>query len=883
MKNWLSARRYGSLSVLSLVCLIASIQTAEAKKSSQVTEPDYTKGESLEGVAGKYAALGSTGAVGNIWAGKGGPRMIQIRGVRKGTPAEGLLRKCDVILGIGNGTFTSDARQALSAAITEAEKTENGGKLVLNVWSPETEMVPIKFKNEAEKKLAIQRKQPLEETVLRQPIKAEIKQVTIQLPVLGTFSETAPWDCEKTQKLIDAAAKYIIDNDLYGVSNRKGEAGKMIPKSGHPAWIGALGLLATGEEQYLPVVQKFVRELADRNKELDWRNSGGAGWSWSYQTMLLSEYYLATGDEYVLPALNEIATELAKGASPVGTFSHGLALHYNLNGVEVKYPSAYGAMNQCSITCAIGLVLARKCGIKDPEVDTVIDRSHKFYRWFVDKGAIPYGDHEPWMDHDNNGVNSQVAVLFDLLGDKEATRYFTLTTLASYKMREQGHTGHYFSWQWGALGAARGGEKAAQSFVRNTRWYTELERRLNGGSIYQPELRHGGGKYQGWSTTGSRLLQHCLARKKLYITGKGGSCIEPITAKEIEEAVAAAESTDGQWSTPQLLTALGSWSPVMRQRAAERLGRRDGDNVVKELTAMLDGPNRYARYGACVGLRYAGRGSEEAVDKMIKLLQESDDMTLRYNICAAMRQFHPGQEPKIGLGKAVLKASTALLKQAATYEPEKDPMRKLHSVLADTLFYGGNAKLYWGHYPHGKGLEEVDSDLKIAVIKSLVRNPNGGTRSNVEVLYKTLTENDLKQVWGDIYCAAKYQAPSGAMFAGGVRRAGLELMVNNGIEEGIAVGIDWVLRQEGWGNGGRKGCFPLLLKYGNALEPYVPEIEGVFAGWQPDRSKNSQKKAEEFRAKVTEALKNPAPELKSIKQYIEKVDPTEFYTPVLKK
>ncbi|MDT8389325.1 MAG: DUF6288 domain-containing protein [Lentisphaeria bacterium] len=848
-----------ALTLMLAVGLLMAAPNVHAGKSAQPIEPDYTKGETLENAGGKYAALGPIGAIGNVWAGEGGPRMIQIRSVDKGTPAEGKLTEGDVILGIGNGKFSSDVRKALSAAITEAETTENGGKLVLNVWHVETK---------------------------------EPAPVTIALPVMGAFSDTAPWECEKTQALIDAAAKSIIENDLFTAPVQKMDTNKKmitIPsgsKGGHPAWLGALGLLATGEEKYLPVVQKYVRGIGKPDMDLDWRNSGSASWSWSYQLLLLSEYYLATGDDYVLPAIKEYATEMTKGASPVGTFSHGMAYSYEVNGVEVKYPSAYGAMNQCSITCIMSLVMARECGVSDPEVDKVIESGLKFYRWYVDKGAIPYGDHEPWMGHDNNGVNSQVAVLFDIVGDKEATDYFTRTTLASYKIREQGHTGHFFSWQWGALGAARGGEQAAQSFVKNTRWFTELERRPGGRSVNQPQLDTGRGQhYYDWSTTGSRLLQHCLPRRKLFITGKGGFCIEPITGKELEETVAAAEFDAGQLTTPQLLAALGSWSPVVRQRAAEGLGQRDNDDVVKELIAMLDGSNRYARYGAAIGLRYAGRGSEEAVDKMINLLQESDDMTLRFTICTAMRQFRPRQEPRIGLGKAVLKAGPALLKQITIYEPEKDPMRKLHAVLSGTLFYGGNAQGYWGHYPNGKGAESIDSDLKVAVIKSFLRNPNGGARSNASSLYKSLTAAELEKVWGDIYCAAKYQAPSGSMGAAWVRASGLELMVEKGVKEGIPVGIDWALRQEGWGNGGRKRLgIPLLLKYGKALESYLSEIGTVLAGWTKEKnSKNDQKGADDFKAKLAEALKEPAPKLISIKPYIETVDPKEFYTTELKK
>lgn len=41
------------------------------------------------------------------------------------------------------------------------------------------------------------------------------------------------------------------------------------------------------------------------------------------------------------------------------------------------------------------------------------------------KGSIPYGDHPPcWDLHDNNGKNSMAGVAFDLLGDREGTRFF---------------------------------------------------------------------------------------------------------------------------------------------------------------------------------------------------------------------------------------------------------------------------------------------------------------------------------------------------------------------------------------------------------------------------------------------------------------------------
>ena len=835
------------MAVIALVSLLNFTQVAWAKVKRQAVEPDYTKGEKL-GDGLNYQALGPTGAIADIWAtglvrGTDKTRMLQIREVLKGTPADGVLQKDDVILGVvsphadgkpkTNARFDSNARRALSAALTEAEKKKNGGTLVLNVWR-----------------------------------KGKTLPVTIKLQVMGAFSETAPWKCKKTEALIEAACKSILDRGLFIKEGR--HQGRI--RGGIQHWLEALGLLATGDKKYLPVIKKYARAIGKPDLKLSIEKSGMGSWTWSYTTVFLTEYYLATKDQYVLPAITEYATKIAMGRSGVGTWSHGMAIPSQNGGKLYGHASAYGAMNQCGITCAISLILAQKCGIKSREVDKAVELATQFLRWYVDKGTIPYGDHAPKVEHDNNGRNSQAAVMFDLIGDKEATAFFTRMTLASYQLREVGHTGHFFGWQWGAPGAARGGEEAAQSFIKNTRWFTEMERRADGGSVYQFQLAgKDHGKYRNWSTTGSRLLQYCLPRKQLYITGKGGSCISPITGKELKAIVAAAEFNPEKLSVKQLLEALGNWSPVVRHKAARALGDRD-DNIVGELITMLNGKDRYARYGACEALCWAGRGSEEAVDALMPMLAEGKDITMRYFASLAFRQPKGRNKNRLAQGNAFRKVIPDLLKLAAMYDPQHDPGRKLHNELAETLFYGGRVSSHRGYFPGGKGIDKCDRVVLIPAIRSILNNPNGRARSLVSDVYDDLTEQDLKQLWGDIYYATKYQAPSGVMFSGGVRTNGMKLMAKHKIKEGIAVGVDYALRQEGWGNGGRKrGGIPPLLSYGKALKDYVEEINKVLAGWRGKEtgSKNNPKDAEDFKKRLTEALSKPSPDLKSIKTYIE--------------
>ncbi len=865
-------RRERILPAFLLLGLLTLTSTVTLAQRAQMTEPDYTKGETLD-LEGRgalnYAALGSTGATGYIWAfgqvrGTDRTRMIQIKSVAEGTPADGLLQEGDVILGIGDSPFSSDARKALSAAITEAEEAENGGTLILNVWRPAD---------------------------ASEAGTGETMQVTLELPVLGSFSDTSPWECDKTRALIDAAAGTIVERGLVtpaGVHPRTNQPVPARAKGGIATLLDALGLLATGEEQYLPVVQEYARLIGRPDLELEWRDAGGSSWSWGYTLLFLTEYFLATGDEAVLPAIERYAHALAMGASDVGTFSHGMAQSFMAHGIEHKYPSAYGAMNQSSITCGLALVLSQKCGVTNPEVDRVVNLSRDFYTWFADKGAIPYGDHAPAMAHDNNGVNSQAAVLFDLVGDKETADYFTRAAIASYPVREAGHTGHFFSWQWGALGAARGGPEAAQSFARNTRWFTELERRPDGSSFYQPQLSatdHG--KYTSWSTTGSRLLQHCLPRRQLYITGKGG-VLDPITGDDLNDVVAAGAFDPTGLSVEELLQALGSWSPVVREQAAQELGERD-DHVVEELIAMLDSPDRYVRYGACSGLRYAGRQSEEAVDRLIQVIEESEDLALRYYASMAFRQTRIWQGPPIRAWRIITnglaplgedgparRAVPALLRQAATVEPETDPRQRLPGLIAGTLFYRGNVQPYSGYFPGGRGMETLDRDLLIPAIRVLLQNPNGGVRSTTSSIYRHLTPDDLESLWNDIYWATKYQAPSGSMFAGGVRGAGLNLMADHRVREGIELGIDWTFTQWGWGQRARLDTgVPILAKYGRNLEPHLPEIEAIIDGIATHRVARARRdhtiKKEAFE-RLRDELPDTRPELISIQEYI-KDDP----------
>jgi hypothetical protein len=362
--------------------------------------------------------------------------------------------------------------------------------------------------------------------------------------------------------------------------------------------------------------------------------------------------------------------------------------------------------------------------------------------------------------------------------------------------------------------------------------------------------------------------EHCLPRQKLHITGKGGSCVAPITGEDLEAVVEAADFSAEGLSVEELLAALGSWSLIVRQEAAIELGKRD-DDVVAELIAMLDSPNRCARYGACVGLEYAGRRSEAAVDAMLAKIEDDKDMTLRFFAVNSLKLPRRGKKEN-GLGSAVRKATTSLLKLASAYEPQRDPRRKLQKEIANLFFYGGRVQDHQGYFPRGRGSGELDRALLIAAMKSWLINPNAAARSEASQVFEWLSEDELKELWGDVYHATRYPAPSGVMFSGGVRTNGIRLMAEHGIEEGIDVGIRIVARETGWGDFSRKGGgFPALMPFGQALEPHDPELEEVIDAWAVMKNADRQKSAGKFAELLATAKQTPAPELVSIEAHIE--------------
>lgn len=189
-----------------LCVLVATAGTVRAARPPS-EPPDLTASNSVD-LTQTYN-LGPTGLRGwiytkaesNLDASQGRTttqsRQILVTHVGTNTPAYGTVEVNDVILGVGDAPFSDDARKSFGRAITEAEKQENQGSLKLLLFRAGKTM-----------------------------------KVDLKLRVLGSYSDTAPYDCPKSKRILAEASKILEKEPL-----QKGLWGA----------VNGLALLATGD------------------------------------------------------------------------------------------------------------------------------------------------------------------------------------------------------------------------------------------------------------------------------------------------------------------------------------------------------------------------------------------------------------------------------------------------------------------------------------------------------------------------------------------------------------------------------------------------------------------------------------------------------------
>jgi hypothetical protein len=452
--------------------------------------------------------FGPTGIIGSV-----SKNQIQVAGVQKNSPADGLLKSGDLIVGVGKTSFTNVSRD-MAKAIDLAEAEGAGGKMILMLKGD--------------------------------------KPVTITLPVLGSYSKTAPFACAKTDAIITMTAEQLM----------KGQGDRLA--------IEELALMATGEKKYMEAAFESIR-----NK--DWAKSDGGllpnsqycTWYWGYRAIVLAEYCMLTKDESVMPALRSLALSLAKGQDNRGVYGHRIADPNNFNRIP-----GYGPMNQTTLSCMMGMLMARKAGVHDPKLDQAIETTNRHLQRYVGKGAFPYGMGSPnSAGFNNNGTSGSAAVCLELLGDRAGTKFYSICSATSYDDLEQGHASAFFNPLWTSIGAARSGPEVTSEHFKRALWFYTLRRHADG---------TWSGDDKAGTIDGVALLNYCLGRKALIVTGREMDSSIWAKNSEVMDTIMISKF-DVQNKSPKELVEISNSHPMpqIRRRAMGAL-----DSHREELTPL---------------------------------------------------------------------------------------------------------------------------------------------------------------------------------------------------------------------------------------------------------------------------------------------------------
>ncbi|MCF7676426.1 MAG: DUF6288 domain-containing protein [Akkermansiaceae bacterium] len=717
-------------------------------------------------------------------------RQILVTHVGAASPADGVVKVDDVIFGVDGKPFSDDARKSFALAIQQAETKARDGVLKLTVWRA-----------------------------------GQTQDLALKLAVMGSYSDTAPYKCEKS--------KLILDNALKVLEKEKME----------PNWAGSihgLALLATGKPEYLPKLREFARRLLKLEVDPDMKPTKtydavwGSSWNMGYITVFLCEYYMVTRDQEILPTIKNNALSLARGQSAYGTFGHGYASLTKDRKFNGSVPP-YGPVNMAGLPANLGIVLARKCGVKHPEIDQAIIRAAGFFGYFTDKGSIPYGEHAPgWSYHENNGMNAITAVLFAAMGNKpKDTEFFARMATAGYPNREFGHTGQGFSYLWSALGAAVGGPETAAEFFRKSSWHYDLVRRSDGSFTYDGGEQYGAGRtddntyygnssYNGLSPAATYVLTYSLPLKKLVITGRDADSKGWLSKQEAAVTVAAGHfDLDRRAMSPaELVAAFGAWSPIVRGWAAQELATRpESKTMVPELIKLAESGDPHQIQGACETLGLIN--TAEALPVLVKQLAHPD-RCVRYKAAEAIGKMGGTAKPVI---EDILKALVATAEPLWPIRWE-DPVQVAHGQLAAAVFSG----------PLREELNKVDPKLRNQAIRAVSTNPDGWARATLEHCFQNqLTEDDVIALAPVILAAVENPSPADTMFNNVIRMAGLKALTKYHFEEGIAAAVGLAITQGGHGSESRTGeIMKMITGYGSAAKPQIPALRELIASFNAE-------------------------------------------------
>jgi len=766
---------------------------------------DLTKGEKLPPPGKDGPVTWSMGPAGIIGIQNGGEQgdQVQVISVMPGSPAEGKVLAGDVVLGAGGNNFVVGGHIGIATgnAIIKAEEEAGKGLFQIHIWrdlnwtkrnaAKDIFGVDIDklFKEAAQGADLYDWKDKEEKTVAVEqvgfdefPIDGVYSNVTIQLEVMGTYSDTSPWDCPVIKK-VRANAWKVIANKFKNPDKRGRVRG---------SWPDVLALVASGKPEYIKLATQWVHNQKKLCQDMELEPSldampykGMQSWHHGFEALELAIYYDATGDKFVFPELRKRAILVALGQNGGGSWGHTFSFPASNGGLYHRNNPGYGAMNNAGTRCFFLLTLAKKAGIRHPEINVAIAKAARFFGTYVDKGCVPYGYHPPWPSDDSNGKNYGATYAFYVLGKKYESKYFSMHSAHASFTRRGGH-GSPTLWYYTPLSANVAGPRGVQASMRNMRWFYTLSRNYDGSFIFLGDQAPGIGGKGMRNPTATVALHYSDPLKQLIITGKDADENFWMTDEEYNELMVSArgsrtrgqindpvllEQTGKPWNereTDDLLDLLDHFFPNMRRKLAHELGKRYAageKDIVDKVLPLLQSDEPRMRDGACLALSACGTDAVLAqLSKVVALLKDDAEFVRMTAATTIGKATEPGDRERELL---------MLNSVAEDYTPMSMDNGNVRSAIRNVLFPGGRngskesaSKLTTEPFQAG-----FDEELVRNALEKIVTMDPGG------MVPSAWNKETLLKLAGPITFSAEIRQVNDAMF-GGARKQQAQALLN---------------------------------------------------------------------------------------------------------
>ena len=437
--------------------------------------------------------------------------------VFENSKAAGKLQVGDMITGVNGDRFQNDFSAKIAEAIDDAEGGK--GKLVLNIERG-----------------------------------GRKRKVTFALRKIGRYGEHWPYECDKSARILRDACDWLVAHQQpngrlekeYTTAGKEQKRTVFVLSS-----VGGLAMLGCDPKRY----RKPLKKIANFEVNLLKEHTNASGhyengklelWSLNYSAMFLAEYYLATKDKAVFPALEFLNQEIYHRQfhqADAETIAH-ITEHRKRKGIEgdpmPKYWFSHGKVTtKTGGYVHLGVNVANACVAFSllHEAGADVDMENlTATKDFIEKactvGVMGYAARlgQNRTDGDAFGRTGTLGIAMYL--DGERPEYTTKVTGAMNRLYPKqmylGHGTTVMGKAWGILAIAQLDPPLFRRMMDECQHDFDLLRLSDGSFVANPvgekghsklDLLHGGvGEKHRWTTAFNALI-YALGEKRLRIAG----------------------------------------------------------------------------------------------------------------------------------------------------------------------------------------------------------------------------------------------------------------------------------------------------------------------------------------------------------------------------